>query len=130
MRIEFGSVTADFASGEIFKNGKSLSLPTKEAELLRLLVNHRGQVVRREKILGQVWRESPHITPRTVDVHIAWLRQKIEEQPDAPRHIATVRGEGYRFQKQAETRRPDQLKLKNFFILDKTCDASVARCSS
>ena len=99
MRIEFGNVTADFSSGEFFKNKKPLSLTAKEAELLRLLVNHRGQILPREKILAQVWRESPHITPRTVDVHIAWLRQKLEDQPDAPKHIATVRGEGYRFHK-------------------------------
>ena len=99
MRIEFGNVTADFSSGEFYKNKKPLSLTAKEAELLRLLVNHRGQSLSREKILAQVWRESPHITPRTVDVHIAWLRQKIEDQPDAPKHITTVRGEGYRFDK-------------------------------
>ena len=99
MTFEFGNVSADFSSGAFFKNKKPLNLTAKEAELLRLLVNHRGQTMSREKILAQVWRESPHITPRTVDVHIAWLRQKIEEQPDAPRHIATVRGEGYRFEK-------------------------------
>ena len=99
MRVQFGNVSADFSSGAFFKNKKPLSLTAKEAELLRLLVNHRGQTVSREKILAQVWKESPHITPRTVDVHIAWLRQKIEERPDAPRHIATVRGEGYRFEK-------------------------------
>ena len=99
MRFAFGNVTADFSSGEFFKSQKPLSLTAKEAELLRLLVNHRGQVLAREKILAQVWKESPHITPRTVDVHIAWLRQKIEDQPDAPKHIATVRGAGYRFDK-------------------------------
>ena len=99
MTFEFGNVSADFSSGAFFKNKKPLSLTAKEAELLRLLVNHRGQILPREKILAQVWRESPHITPRTVDVHIAWLRQKIEDQPAAPSHIVTVRGEGYRFDK-------------------------------
>ena len=53
----------------------------------------------REKILAQVWKETPHITPHTVDVHIAGLRQKIEDEPGSPAHIVTVRGEGYRFEK-------------------------------
>ena len=51
----------------------------------------------REIILRQIWHEQPHITERTVDVHIAWLRQKLEDDPQLPRHILTVRGEGYRF---------------------------------
>jgi two-component system alkaline phosphatase synthesis response regulator PhoP len=84
---------------EFFRGKKSLSLTAKEAELLRLLINNRGQILSREKILQQVWREQPFITPRTVDVHIAWLRQKIEDNPESPRHIITSRGEGYRFEK-------------------------------
>ena len=99
MRIEFGKVVADFSTWEFSKSKKPLSLAAKEAELLRLLVNHRGQSLSRERILQHVWREQPHITPRTVDVHIAWLRQKIEDNPESPRHIHTVRGEGYRFEK-------------------------------
>ena len=99
MRIEFGSATADFARGEFSKDGEPIALAAKEAELLRMLINHRGQVLSRERILAQVWKEQPHITPRTVDVHIAWLRQKLEAQPDAPQHLTTVRGEGYRFDK-------------------------------
>ena len=99
MRIEFGAVTADFSNGEFSKDGQPISLAAKESELLRLLINHRGQVLSRERILKQVWSEQPHITPRTVDVHVAWLRQKLEAQPDAPRHLMTVRGEGYKFEK-------------------------------
>ncbi len=95
MKFQFGNVTADFARGEFLKNGKSVALAAKEAELLRFLVNHRGQVVPREKILKQVWSEQPHITERTVDVHIAWLRQKLEDDPQSPKHILTARGEGY-----------------------------------
>ncbi len=97
MRVEFGSVTADFARNEFTKNGHNINLAAKEAELLRLLINHRGQVLSRDRILKQVWRDQPHITPRTVDVHIAWLRRKLEDKPDSPRHILTARGEGYRF---------------------------------
>ena len=96
-RQDAGTATFD-ASGQLASaSGTTLSMTG--AELLRLLVNHRGQTLSREKILAQVWKETPHITPRTVDVHIAWLRQKLEDQPDAPRHIATARGEGYRFEK-------------------------------
>lgn len=99
MRVEFGNVTADFSQATYSKNGVSLSLAAKEAKLLRLLISRRGQVISRDDILKKLWPEQPFITPRTVDVHIAWLRQKLEDQADAPRHILTVRGEGYRFVK-------------------------------
>ncbi len=97
MCVDFGEVTADFAKMEFFKGGAPVSLAAKEAELLRFLINHRGQIVSRESILKQVWREQQFITERTVDVHIAWLRQKLEDNPQSPRHILTARGEGYRF---------------------------------
>jgi two-component system alkaline phosphatase synthesis response regulator PhoP len=97
MRVEFGGNTADFARMEFMRHGRRLDLAAKEAELLRFLINHRGQVLTRERILKHVWKEQQHITARTVDVHIAWLRQKLEDDPQSPRHILTVRGEGYRF---------------------------------
>ena len=97
MRFQFGSVTADFSQMEFFKNGEPVSLAAKEAELLRFLINHRGQILTRELILRHVWSEQPFITERTVDVHIAWLRQKLEDAPESPKHILTIRGEGYRF---------------------------------
>jgi two-component system, OmpR family, alkaline phosphatase synthesis response regulator PhoP len=99
MCVEFGAVKADFSRHTFTRHGEPLVLAAKEAELLRFLVNHRGQVLSRERILGHVWREQPSITERTVDVHIAWLRQKLEEVPQTPRHILTVRGEGYWFEK-------------------------------
>lgn len=97
MRIEFGSITADFVRNEFHCGPKGVRLTAKEAELLRFLINHRGQVLSREQILRQVWKEQPFITPRTVDVHVAWLRQKLEGDPQTPKHILTIRGEGYRF---------------------------------
>jgi two-component system, OmpR family, alkaline phosphatase synthesis response regulator PhoP len=97
MRFQFGNVTADFSQMEFLKNGEPVSLAAKEAELLRFLVNHRGQVLTREHILKHVWSEQPFITERTVDVHVAWLRQKLEDTPESPKHILTIRGEGYRF---------------------------------
>jgi two-component system alkaline phosphatase synthesis response regulator PhoP len=98
LHFQFGNVTADFHRMVFTKGGLPVSLAAKEAELLRLLINHRGQVLTREQILHHVWSEQPFITERTVDVHIAWLRQKLEERPQSPMHILTARGEGYRFQ--------------------------------
>jgi two-component system alkaline phosphatase synthesis response regulator PhoP len=99
MKFTFGNVTVDFSRPEFLKNGKPVSLAAKEAELLRFLVNHRGQALSRAQILQQVWSGQQFITERTVDVHIAWLRQKLEDNPVSPRYIITVRGEGYRFNK-------------------------------
>ena len=97
MKFQFGDVTADFSQMEFFKKGKPVSLAAKEADLLRFLINHRGQVLARDLILKHVWSEQPFITERTVDVHVAWLRQKLEDAPESPKHILTIRGEGYRF---------------------------------
>ncbi|HEX5398907.1 MAG TPA: response regulator transcription factor [Verrucomicrobiae bacterium] len=97
MKFQFGNVTADFSRMEFFKNGEPVSLAAKEAELLRFLINHRGQILARDAILKHVWSEQPFITERTVDVHVAWLRQKLEDTPESPKHILTIRGEGYRF---------------------------------
>jgi two-component system alkaline phosphatase synthesis response regulator PhoP len=98
MRIEFGNVMADFVIMEFRRNGHAVALAAKEAELLRFLISRRGQVLSRETILKHVWKSQPFITARTVDVHVAWLRQKLEENAQSPRHILTVRGEGYRFE--------------------------------
>jgi two-component system, OmpR family, alkaline phosphatase synthesis response regulator PhoP len=93
----FSNVQVDFYRQSCRKADEPVSLSTKELDLLQLLTRHPGEVMSREKILSQVWRNQPFITPRTVDVHIAWLRQKLEPEPHNPVHIQTVRGEGYRF---------------------------------
>lgn len=97
--IEFGLVHVDFRSGHVTRDGKEIQLTPKEFRLLQFLVDRRGQVQSRETLLKELWSERPFITPRTVDVHIAWLRQKLELSPDSPQHILTERGEGYRFVK-------------------------------
>ena len=97
--IRFGNITADFSRATYFKKGVPFGLASKESKILRLLIDGRGQVISRDEILAKVWPEQPFITPRTVDVHIAWLRQKIEDKPDSQQHILTVRGEGFRFVK-------------------------------
>ncbi len=98
-RLEFGDVTLDFIAGEFRKSGRPLEFAAKELQLLKFLVNHREQVVSREEILKNVWSEQAFITPRTVDVHVSWLRQKIEDDPQKPRFITTVRGNGYSFRR-------------------------------
>src|SRR5438046_6238647 len=97
MSYQFGAVTVDFIRLKALKDQKPINLSAKEWDLLRFLINNRGQILTREAILGKVWEEQKFITPRTVDVHIAWLRQKLEENPQTPTYIVTVRGEGYRF---------------------------------
>lgn len=99
MSYQFGEIMVDFAQGRVFRAGQPVSLAAKELQLLRCLIDHRGQVMSREQILQRVWREQPFITVRTVDVHMAWLRQKLETEPQSPRHLLTVRGEGYRFER-------------------------------
>jgi len=96
-RFEFGDVAVDFEHGVATKAGRPVSLAGKELHLLRYLVEHRGQAVSREKLLQAVWDYASGVTSRTVDVHVAWLRQKLEDNPQAPRWIQTVRGVGYRF---------------------------------
>jgi DNA-binding response OmpR family regulator len=99
MQFAFGTVRIDFATGEVFRDNVRVSLAAKELQLLRYLIDHRGSVVRRDQLLRDVWSQQPYITPRTVDTHVAWLRQKLEAKPQEPRHILTVRGEGYRFER-------------------------------
>jgi two-component system, OmpR family, alkaline phosphatase synthesis response regulator PhoP len=95
--FRFGDVEVDFERAEVRKHGEPLNLAAKELQLLHYLVDHRGQVVPREELLRQVWEYSAEASSRTVDVHIAWLRQKLEDNPQRPRHIQTLRGKGYRF---------------------------------
>jgi two-component system, OmpR family, alkaline phosphatase synthesis response regulator PhoP len=96
-RFEFNSVEADFESGLVRKNGEPVSLAAKELQLLRYLIDRRGVVVTREDLLRHVWEYQSDVSSRTIDVHVAWLRQKLEDNPQSPKYIQTVRGVGYRF---------------------------------
>jgi two-component system alkaline phosphatase synthesis response regulator PhoP len=96
-RFEFGKVIADFASGQVQKNGQPVTMAAKELQLLRYLVDRRGTVVSRDELLQNVWEYQADVSSRTIDVHVAWLRQKLEDNPQNPQHIHTVRGVGYRF---------------------------------
>ena len=98
LHYHFGDVSIDFERREVSRAGTVVNLAAKELQLLRHLIDHRGQVVSRERLLARVWHDQSFIGPRTVDVHIAWLRQKLENNPQSPRYIVTVRGEGYTFE--------------------------------
>jgi two-component system alkaline phosphatase synthesis response regulator PhoP len=97
IRFEFGSVEIDFEKGTALKAGAPIGLAGKELDLLRYLIDHRGSVVPREELLQAVWEYQPGVSSRTIDVHVAWLRQKLEDNPQYPQYIHTVRGVGYRF---------------------------------
>lgn len=95
--FQFGNINIDFERSELFKDGQPVMLASKEMQLLRYLIDHRGRVVPREELLQNVWEYSSDVSSRTIDVHVAWLRQKLEENPQNPKHIHTIRGKGYRF---------------------------------
>jgi two-component system, OmpR family, alkaline phosphatase synthesis response regulator PhoP len=97
VRFQYGNVQVDFEKAEVAKAGVPVSLAGKELQLLRYLIDHRGRVVPRDELLKNVWEYQPDVSSRTVDVHVAWLRQKLEDNPQFPKHILTVRGSGYRF---------------------------------
>ncbi len=95
--FQFDDVEVDFERSEVRKSGQPVSLAAKEMQLLRYMVDHRDRVVTREEVLRKIWEYSSEVTSRTIDVHVAWLRQKLEQDPQNPRRIQTIRGKGYRF---------------------------------
>ncbi|MCC7446150.1 MAG: response regulator transcription factor [Anaerolineae bacterium] len=95
--VQIGNVTLDIASRRAFKSGVELVLRNKEYDLLLLLMEQAGKVVTRETLFNQIWGTDWLGDTRTLDVHVRWLRQKIEDDPAVPRYIQTVRGVGYRF---------------------------------
>lgn len=94
---EFHGVHVDFGRAHLSKNGQTITLSERECRLLQHLIESEGEVVTRDELLQEVWGYSEAPMTRTVDVHIAWLRQKVEEDPANPRFIVTVHGQGYRF---------------------------------
>jgi DNA-binding response OmpR family regulator len=96
--IELGDLVIDLTRREVRRNEQPISIKPKEFELLLFLAQHRGHVLTREVILERVWGWNYIGDSRTVDVHIRWLREKIENDPGSPVRIVTVRGTGYRFE--------------------------------
>jgi two-component system alkaline phosphatase synthesis response regulator PhoP len=95
--VDFGSIHVDLLGTEASRDGKPVNLSAREFHLLRYLLEHRGATLSREELLKQVWGYSADMYTRTVDVHIASLRQKLEDDPKQPRFILTVQGLGYKF---------------------------------
>ncbi len=93
-----GDLTLDRERHEVIRGGKVLRMKPKEFELLLFFLQHPGRVFSREQILDEVWGYDFYGGPRTVDVHIRWLRQKIESDPANPGRLKTVRGSGYLFE--------------------------------
>lgn len=96
-RITVGEITLDLVGHQVWRGGQLLELRHREFELLRTLMENAGKAVPRQELLDQVWGEHWVGDPRTLDVHIRWLREKVEDDPSTPRYIQTVRGYGYRF---------------------------------
>jgi len=96
--LQFGNLILDLNRREVKVDETPISLKPKEFDLLLFLGKHRGQVLTRELILERVWGWDFHGGSRTVDVHVRWLREKIEPDPAQPVRIITVRGAGYRFE--------------------------------
>jgi two-component system, OmpR family, alkaline phosphatase synthesis response regulator PhoP len=96
-RFQFGNIVVNFRSTEVFRAGRALKLSAQEFKLLRHFIKNLGVTLSRDELLNAVWGYDAIIFTRTVDVHVAWLRQKIELNPRYPQHILTVHGHGYRF---------------------------------
>jgi len=95
--FRFGSVAIDFKRAEVVKAQQAIELSAMEFKLLQYLIENRGTVHSRDALLDAVWGYDAMPTTRTVDVHIAWLRQKLEDNPRHPAFIQTVHGMGYKF---------------------------------
>ena len=96
-KLTSGDLVVELENRQVYKNGELLTLRYKEFELLTLLMNNAGQIVTRAQIFDDVWGTDWLGDTRTLDVHIRWLREKIEDDPGQPTRIQTVRGVGYRF---------------------------------
>ncbi|HEY8460812.1 MAG TPA: response regulator transcription factor [Blastocatellia bacterium] len=94
---QFGSIKVDFRRAEVERDGRQVELSAKEFQLLRYFVEHREATLSRDELLNEVWGYDAMPTTRTVDVHVAWLRQKLEPNPRRPQFILTIHGMGYKF---------------------------------
>jgi len=98
---EIGPFRLDRSGRRVHLGERTLQLTSTEFNLLEFFLMHPGRAYSREQLLEAVWGEQRFVTPRTVDVHVRRLREQIEQQPDNPRYLTTVRGFGYRFEESA-----------------------------
>ena len=97
--VEFGDVRVDPSTRSVERAGEPVQLRPKEFDLLLALARHDGEVVSRIDLLEEVWGYDSEVVSRTVDTHVRQLRRKLEHDPDAPKHILTVRKTGYRLKR-------------------------------
>ena len=95
--LRYGPIEMNLSTHTVTHDGQEVKLTAKEFLLLQYLLEHRGRVLSRDMLLGDVWGYRYTGGTRTVDVHVRWLREKIEDDPANPQHIQTVRSVGYRF---------------------------------
>ena len=95
--FRFGEVAVDFRRAEVTRGSEIVELSAREFKLLRYFIEHRGAALSRDELLNEVWGYNAMPSTRTVDVHVAWLRQKVEQNPRHPQFILTVHGLGYKF---------------------------------
>jgi len=96
-KYQFGEIEVDFVRLEVRKKGRQIKLSAKEFSILRFLIEHKGEVIRRETLLREVWGYNVFPSTRTVDNFIVKLRKKLEKDPENPKHILTIHGIGYKF---------------------------------
>jgi DNA-binding response OmpR family regulator len=96
--LRFGDLEIDIGSMTVQVQGRNVLTTVREFRLLEYLANHRGRVLTRDQLLDAVWKETPFVTPRSIDVYIRRLREKIERDPRHPQYLKTLRGIGYRFE--------------------------------
>lgn len=104
--IDVGQIHLDPASRTVTKSGRPIDTAAREFDLLHMLMANAGQVLRREEIMDEVWDPHWFGPTKTLDVHISWLRKKIEDDPAVPRYITTIRGVGFRFASDEELAPP------------------------
>ncbi len=100
--LTYGNITMDMTQREVFKDGKKIGINGKEFDLLEYFMRHPEQVIKKEKLFNEVWGFDCMSEQGSLNVHIRWLREKLEEDPKDPRLIQTVWGVGYRFGGTAE----------------------------
>jgi DNA-binding response OmpR family regulator len=96
--LRLGDLEIDVSSMTVQMQGRNVMTTVREFRLLEYLATHRGRVLTRDQLLDAVWKETPFVTPRSIDVYIRRLREKIEIDPRHPQYLKTLRGIGYRFE--------------------------------
>ncbi len=95
--LQAGGISVNLARRSVTVEAKEVHLPLKQLELLKVLIANKGTVLSREELFHQVWDAESHYDSGALDVHVHWLREKIETDPANPRYILTLRGIGYKF---------------------------------